>query len=91
MSSFVFHLFVLLASNFIFPKNLQAAFWCEVTHYSNFYELLFRSLEQHCFKNFYPEISAVLKKQVAQKATIAHRSPMCQGQMWSFQQSRQIT
>ena len=27
--------------------------------------------------------------QVAQRATIAHLSPMCQGQMWSFQQSRQ--
>ena len=31
----------------------------EVTHYSNFYELLFRSLEQQSFNNFYIEISAV--------------------------------
>ena len=29
-------------------------------------------------------------KQVAQRAPIAHLSPMCQGHMWSFQQSRQI-
>ena len=43
-------------------KNLQVAFWCEVTHYSNFYKLLFRSLELQGFKNLYIEISAVLKK-----------------------------
>ena len=69
-SSWVFHLFVLFASYFIFQfifylKNLQVAFWCEATHYAIFYELLFRSLELQRTKNLYIEMSDVLEKKIS--------------------------
>ena len=46
--------------------------------------MVVRGLLQKHFSKTFVKISAVTQKQEAQRATIAHLSPMCQGQI-SFQ------
>ena len=54
--------FQLYISNHFFFQKSSGFFLVSFTHYSNFKELLFRSLGLQRFKYLYIEISAVLKK-----------------------------